>query len=148
MWHNFYTCSLFVESFQSWVTDRIVIKSCRKVMFDTNLWPLLVWRSDCYRECLCVRSSVICVRCNVLYRLNYRCSQKFSNMVVWLFEDQWNIINFFSWFPCLYHHCNYWFTCILFWQKIFVRIVNQYFIEYMYINWQKKKRLLNFYYRM
>lgn len=139
MWHNFYTCSLFVGSFQSWVTDRIVIKSCRKVMFDTNLWPLLVWRSDCYRECLCVRSSVICVRCNVLYRLNYRCSQKFSNMVVWLFEDQWNIINFF--FPG-----SHVFIIIVtidlhvfyFDRKSFVRIVNQYFIEYMYINWQKK----------
>lgn len=139
MWHNFYTCSLFVGSFQSWVTDRIVIKSCRKVVFDTNLWPLLVWRSDCYRECLCVRSSVICVRCNVLYRLNYRCSKKFSNMVVWLFEDQWNIINFF--FPG-----SHVFIIIVtidlhvfyFDRKSFVRIVNQYFIEYMYINWQKK----------
>lgn len=139
MWHNFYTCSLFVGSFQSWVTDRIVIKSCRKVVFDTNLWPLLAWRSDCYRECLCVRSSVICVRCNVLYRLNYRCSKKFSNMVVWLFEDQWNIINFF--FPG-----SHVFIIIVtidlhvfyFDRKSFVRIVNQYFIEYMYINWQKK----------
>lgn len=139
MWHSFYTCSLFVGSFQSWVTDRIVIKSCRKVVFDTNLWPLLVWRSDCYRECLCVRSSVICVRCNVLYRLNYRCSKKFSNMVVWLFEDQWNIINFF--FPG-----SHVFIIIVtidlhvfyFDRKSFVRIVNQYFIEYMYINWQKK----------
>lgn len=74
------------------------------------------------------------MRDQTLYRLNFWCSQKFSNNGVWLLEDQWIVINFFP--MSLSSHCNYnWFTCILFWQKIFICIVNQHLFEY--INWQK-----------
>lgn len=121
-----------------WNCNEIETKlSCRNVVFDTNLWPLLVWGSDCNKECLCAKcvgSRVICARLNILYRLNYWGSQKFSNNGVWLLEDQWIVINFFP--MSLSSHCNYnWFTCILFWQKIFICIVNQHLFEY--INWQK-----------
>lgn len=40
------------------------------------------------------------IQCNICevqrtVQIKLECSKKFSNMVVWLFEDQWNIINFF-----------------------------------------------------